>query len=1188
MATIDQLQIEISDNSEQVAPGLDTLSNSLNLLKNATKNLGLKALSNNITSLGNATKSLDSSATGRINGLVTVMAKLRALDGIKISSTLSTQLNSLGSATKSLSGSDFSTISKLVDAVRPLGELGKSQLTSFINQLNKLPEVAKNLATSDIDKFAKTLTKIATAMRPLATEMDKVARGFSAMPNKIQRLITQTDKLGTSNIKTSKTYGLLGTGISGAQAKFAIYIGVMRRAMSVLGVAVLESNDYVENLNLFTVAMGSYAEEALSYAKTVQQAMGIDMSDFMRNQGIIMQMATGFGVVEDMAYTMSKSLTQLGYDISSFYNIKIEEAMQKVQSGLAGELEPLRRLGYALDQATLKQIALDSGITQSLTTMTQAQKSLLRYSAMINQSSNVMGDMARTILTPANAMRILQQQTTQLVRALGNMFIPILIKIIPYVQSFVQVLTEAIQFVADLFGFKLPTIDYSSLEGVSSTTDGISDSMGEATKASKKLSLSLAGFDEIQNINNDKGDGESANVPSAGAGGDLGLDLKGLDYNFLGDLTEKLGSIKEAMRTILPFAVSIGAAFLTWKLTKGLAPVIKSISSFLTGSELGAGVLTQLGAGLSIVAGLFTFAYINSENFRDGLGAIVKAIGDVIGWITGGISSLVDLVDISGETMTTIVMVATTAIATLMLPIAPILAGIALVGAGVTLVIQGIGAVMKDEIKPVNLFAEGVSELSKLKMEPFINQLRELDDTLNNIALTDTIISDNLLVDLQTKTIAIREMILDELSADRNEALATLSPLKESMGDEAYARLLAQNSAYYDRLEIQVTEDEAAMNAIYAKAHSEKRSTTEAENIELAKISAKMSSTGLKQMSESEVEYNTIMNRMSDNRKRVSLEQASVIIKNSMATRDATISDAETQYSRIQLEAQRMLEVGAIDKATYDDMVTSAATTRDSTIASANTQYEGIHLAVTTKLGESAKYIDGVTGEIKSGWDVFCTGIGTWWDTTWLGITGGLAKSGKWISDTISGFCNGVSKVWTTVWAGIANFFIGIWNTIIDVCEKAINSIIDMLNGFSFKIPEGVPGLGGQTIGFSLTRISLARVEYLPIPEFASGGFPEPGQMFIANEAGTELVGKMGNRTTVANQQQIVDGISYGVSMANGEQNSLLREQNILLRTLIDKDSNLYIDGEKLNEHNNMIQFNNQQRNGSPTFAIVR
>lgn len=174
---------------------------------------------------------------------------------------------------------------------------------------------------------------------------------------------------------------------------------------------VKESNDYVENLNLFTVSMGKYADSAKAYAETVQAALGIDPSEWMRNQGIFMNMVSGFGVVEEKARLMSQNLTQLGYDLSSLYNIDISEAMQKLQSGIAGEIEPLRRLGVTLDETTLQQIAYNNGINLSVQEMNQAQKSQLRYIAIMQQSGNAMGDMARTVnLCRASRKRLVENR----------------------------------------------------------------------------------------------------------------------------------------------------------------------------------------------------------------------------------------------------------------------------------------------------------------------------------------------------------------------------------------------------------------------------------------------------------------------------------------------------------------------------------------------------------------------------------------------------------------------------------------------------------------------------------------------------------------------------------------------------------------------------------------------------------
>ena len=219
-----------------------------------------------------------------------------------------------------------------------------------------------------------------------------------------------------------------------------------------MGSWITSYNDYVENVNLFTVAMGKFADESMEYAERVQSVAGIDLSEWIRNQSVLMDMVKGYGVVEDKAKTMSEGLTQLIYDYASFYNISIEDSAQKVQSAIAGEIEPVRRLGKDLSVATLQQYAYKYGIDQSVNSMTQAQKAQLRYVALIEQSTSAMGDMARTIQTPANAMRILQQQTQQLTRALGSLFIPILQVVIPWVQAFVSVLTDAARAIASFSG----------------------------------------------------------------------------------------------------------------------------------------------------------------------------------------------------------------------------------------------------------------------------------------------------------------------------------------------------------------------------------------------------------------------------------------------------------------------------------------------------------------------------------------------------------------------------------------------------------------------------------------------------------------------------------------------------------------------------------------------------------------
>ena len=549
---IDSLQIEIEATSSDAAAKIDALATALNNLKTAAKGgAGLTTVSKQMQALANAAKLINSSSLNT--------AKLKEM---------TSALNGLSSIQKS------------------------SGLSSTINALKKLPQISESLEKADLGKFAVQMSQVASAMRPLATEMQKVSNGFSAFPIRIQKIIQSNTGLTASNNKTAKSFGVLGTGISSTQAKFGVYLIVFRQIASVMSNWVKESNDYVENLNLFTVAMGEYAEESKAYAEEVRAAMGIDPSEWMRNQGVFMQMASGFGVVTDKAALMSKNLTQLGYDISSFYNISIEESMQKLQSGLAGEIESLRRLGYAIDVASLEQVALNHGITESVNAMTQAEKAQLRYVAIMEQSTNAMGDMARTIQTPANAMRILNQQITQLSRALGNLLIPLLQQVIPWVQAFVEVITEAIQALAVLFGFELPTIDYSGLDGVSAGASEAEDAIGGATNAAKEMKRELLGIDELTILEPNASSGAGGAGGVGGAGGDLGLELP--DYDFLDGLTDQTNELKEAVKDLIyNYVIPAGTAFAAWKVATGLLQSIERIKAALAGLK-GASLLLNV------------------------------------------------------------------------------------------------------------------------------------------------------------------------------------------------------------------------------------------------------------------------------------------------------------------------------------------------------------------------------------------------------------------------------------------------------------------------------------------------------------------------------------------------------------------------------------------------------------------
>lgn len=544
-----------------------------------------------IDSLQIEIEATSSDAAEKINQLATALTNLKAAaKGGAGLTTTTKQLQALSNAAKLINQTnlDSAKLQKFAQAMNSLASIQKaSGLNSTINALRKLPEISSTISKMDLDTFATQMRRVADAMRPLADQMQRVSNGFSAFPARIQALIRSNSRLAQSNNTLTRSFG-------GLSLRFGAYAIIFRQIASVMSDWVKESNDYVENLNLFTVAMGEYAESAQAYAERVQEIMGIDSSEWMRNQGVFMQMASGFGVATDAAALMSKNLTQLGYDLTSYFNLEggIEEGMQKLQAGIAGEVEPLRRLGIVVDVATLQQVAYNHGITESVNSMTQAEKAQLRYIAIMEQSSNAMGDMARTIQSPANALRILNQQITQLSRALGNLLIPLLQQIIPWVQAFVEVITETIQALAVLFGFELPTIDYSGLDGVSIGASEAEDAIGGATDAAKKMKRELLGIDELTILEPNAASGAGGAGGVGGAGGDLGLDLP--EYDFLNGLTDQTNDLKEAVKDLLyNYVIPAGTAFAAWKVATGLLQSIEKVKAALAGLK-GASLLLNV------------------------------------------------------------------------------------------------------------------------------------------------------------------------------------------------------------------------------------------------------------------------------------------------------------------------------------------------------------------------------------------------------------------------------------------------------------------------------------------------------------------------------------------------------------------------------------------------------------------
>ena len=698
--TIEQLELEVQSSATSAVAQLDALASSLGKVKSATKGgVGLTAVARQLTTLNTALNSISSTNVDNLNKMAQGLQALSSCGNLKLSSSVANQISNLGTAVRSLNGTDFSSlgrladaltplstigksnlnsfisqlqrlpqavqglngvdigglgtqISELVSALSPLSQMGKNNLTSFVTQLGKIPALMQSLKTVNIGELASQVQQLADAFAPLATQMQAISSGFAAFPARIQKLITSTNNLSKSNDRASTSYVNLA-------AKIGIAIVAVKKAASVLAGFINKSNQYVEDLNLFTASMGEYASAAQEYAERVSEIVGIDPAEWLRNQGVFMTITKGFGVASDRAYTMSRNLTQLGYDISSFFNIPFKEAFQKLQSGIAGELEPLRRLGYDLSVARLQQEAYTLGIEKKVSAMTQAEKAELRYYAIMTQVTTAQGDMARTLNAPANQLRVLQAQVTQCARAIGNIFIPALNAILPYAIAVAKVIRLIANAIASLFGFALPEIDYSGIGatvgGVADSTQDIGDGLGDATKKAKELKNALLGIDELNIISppEDTSGSGTGGIGDIGGGG-LGFDLP--TYDFLdGAISSKVDEIVQKMKEwlglnkeidswadlfdtrlgkILLTVGAIGAGLAAWKIAKGVADFVKYITSF-KGFGAGWAGLGALGllSDLNEFIGYFQDFLENGATFQNVVGMISEftgAIGDCL------------------------------------------------------------------------------------------------------------------------------------------------------------------------------------------------------------------------------------------------------------------------------------------------------------------------------------------------------------------------------------------------------------------------------------------------------------------------------------------------------------------------------------------------------------------------------
>lgn len=1071
---IQGLEFQIVNDSTQAVTGLQNLINTLNRLKTATNGgaTGLSKTAQGIRELSNSLKGLNSGdASQKITRLTNALTALSQVGNVKISSSIANQLTAINTALTGLKWTDGDKLTSLANGLRPLSELGKANMTTFINQLSKLPKVIEDLEAADIDKFTQQMTALAAAMKPFADEMQKVSNGFSAFPSKIQKLITSTEKYNASARKATTTTGKFTSGLKALNVA-AVAI-TFRKIGHFIAQAVTESNKYQEDLNLFTVALGQYAAEAQNYAEKVSDVMGIDPAQWLRNQGVFNTLLTGFGDTAERAQLMSQNLTQLGYDISSFFNISIEDAMQKLQSGISGELEPLRRLGYDLSQARLEQTALNLGIKESVANMTQAEKAELRYYAIMTQVTTAQGDMARTLEAPANQLRILQAQLTQAARAIGNIFIPALNAILPYAIVVVQVIREIVNALANLAGFKLTEVDYSGVNSAAVGAGSLADNLDDAAGAAKKLKQYTAGFDELNVFAPNTGSGSGA-----GAGGAGGFDFDLPTYDFLGDAVQtRIGEIKKMIEDTLAEITTIVSGFM---LAVGAILVVTGVNI-----PLGVGLMAAGAVGLAATVGL-NWTAMSSELastlalITGVVGGFLLALGAIMAFSGANLPLGIALMALGGASLVTAAVInwhnsdrhLTDALTTL----TGVLAGASL-AVGAMLAFTGVATGLG-----IALMAVGAVTLVSAAALNWNSIPDALASPLSRVGLL-----------VSGATLALGAIL----------AFSGCMPLGIALMAIGATSLVSVMALNWNGLSDEIQNVIAIITTVVSVAFL-------AIGAALAFSGANIP-LGLALLAAGAVTMGTAImpnwNDLSDNVQQ-KISMITTVVGGALLAVGAILALSGVALPLgLGLMAAGALSLGAVATLNWDFVVNSIK-----------------------------KVVSVITGILSGALIV-------------LGVL--LCLSGAGVGLGLAVLAAGLSlsyAAWTLDDNPITRFVRQMANSIIGLVNGVIDAINDMFH-IQFN--------GLSVMGITLIPAFDIRLVDIPhIPFFEDGGFPNEGQLFIAREAGAEMVGAMGRRTAVANNDQIVEGISAGVSIAN---DGVIAAIYALLNVVEEKDMSVVI-----------------------------
>lgn len=543
---IDELLIDIQTQSKDVDNRLESLASSLYSMANAVSTIDTTTfdrLANGLERISASVKGLASTSSRSFESAITKIGSLSNLNTTAIAetaTTLSTFAESFNSASQS--------VESITNLAQAIGTLGSVKVERALTNISQLGVAVKGMLQSLSDAPALNANVIASinSLSGLASQGQKVNTVYKNLTNSTKSLQSSNKDAEKSVVSLSDRFNrFMQTmySIRGAiNALKNAFRGIMKYGESAM--------DYVETYNFYTVALDKVSKESEKkykkaggksaeafydeYSKQLAElnrkmtgfslgkngellgdidiGLGIDPEVLMGFQAQIMSITTSVGLLGSTTLSTTKALSMLSSDMSSLKNEDLDVVMNKFSSALVGNSRAVKNFGMDITNATLQEYAYANGISKAVSEMTQAEKMQLRVLAMVDQARIAWADQSNTLNSVANQYRIFKQQIANLGRTIGNLFLPIVQKVLPYLNAFVILLRKLFETLGfKLFGAEWLTDLQDGISGgvgdLGEDVDDLSDSLDDASGSAKKLKTNLLGIDELNVLNQDDSSG---------------------------------------------------------------------------------------------------------------------------------------------------------------------------------------------------------------------------------------------------------------------------------------------------------------------------------------------------------------------------------------------------------------------------------------------------------------------------------------------------------------------------------------------------------------------------------------------------------------------------------------------------------------------------------------------------------